>query len=167
MKTNLAAVMAALSFLMAAGISGAFFGFSVGVMPGLNAAKASSAIESMQAINQKILNPLFLATFVLAPVTAAIAGVLLLISDQKSAGLLFLAAGAVYFLGCFLPTVVVNVPMNNTLDTTAIPTDPAQAAQVWSDYSGRWTTWNTIRGAFSGVSVLLLALGTYIWGKNA
>ncbi|GAA4065515.1 DUF1772 domain-containing protein [Actinomadura miaoliensis] len=166
MKTTLAAVSAALSILMTAGTAGTFFGFSVGVMPGLDAARASAAIDAMQGVNQRIQNPVFLAAFLLAPVAAAAAGVLLLTAGQRSAGLLFLAAAAVYVLGALLPTVVVNVPMNNALDVTAIPSDPAEAARVWADYSGRWTTWNTVRTVFSGAGVLLMALGCYAWGAN-
>ncbi|MDL4776538.1 MULTISPECIES: DUF1772 domain-containing protein [Thermomonosporaceae] len=167
MRSALTAVTAALSFLMAAGMAGTFFAFSVGVMPGLNATRATSAIAAMQAINQRIQNPLFLGAFMLAPVLAVIAGVLLLTAGQKSAALLFFAAAAVYFVGAFMPTVVVNVPMNNDLDAVKVPSDLAEAAGIWSDYSGRWTLWNGVRALFSFGGVLLMGYGAYLWGRDS
>lgn len=166
MKDSLAGVAATLSIIMAAGMAGAYFAFSTGVMPGLNAARPASAIDAMQGMNQKIQNPLFVAMFLLVPVLAAAAGVLLLTLDQKSAAILFLVAAALYFAGALVPSFAVNIPMNNHLDGVTIPADAAEAAKVWSDYSGRWTAWNTVRAVFSWASLLAMSLGVYLWGKN-
>jgi len=166
MKFSLTVASAALSLLMAAGMAGTFFAFSAGVMPGLNAARPASAINTMQAINQKIQNPVFVGAFILLPVVAVAAGILLLTLGQKSAALLFFVAAAVYFAGALLPSFAVNIPMNTDLDTVAIPSEASVAAKVWSDYSGRWTTWNTVRTVFSFGSLLLMSAGTYVWGRN-
>jgi uncharacterized membrane protein len=165
MKT-LAGIASALAVLMAGGMAGVFFAFSVAVMPGLDAAKATSAIASMQSVNQKIQNPVFLLTFVGVPVAGALAGGALLATGERGAALLFFAAAAVYVLGSFLPTVVVNVPMNNTLDATKIPSDLADAARIWAGYSPRWTAWNHLRTVASAISLLVMALGLYVWGRN-
>ncbi|MFC4053760.1 DUF1772 domain-containing protein [Actinomadura syzygii] len=166
MKFSLAGVSATLSIIMAAGMAGTFFGFSTGVMPGLNAARPGSAIDAMQGINQKIQNPLFVAMFMLVPVAAAAAGVLLLTLDQKAAAILFFVAAGVYLLGALFPSFAVNIPMNNDLDAVKIPGSASEAAKIWSDYSGRWTAWNNVRAVFSWVSVLAMSLGVYVWGKN-
>ena len=166
MKSSLAGVSVTLSIIMAAGMAGTFLGFSTGVMPGLNAAKPTSAIDAMQGINNKIQNPLFVGMFMLVPVLAIAAGVLLLTMDQKAAAVLFFVAAAVYVVGALVPSFAVNIPMNDRLDATAIPKDMAEAARVWSDYSGRWTAWNTVRAVFSFASLLVMALGAYTWGKN-
>ncbi|MCP2341733.1 anthrone oxygenase family protein [Actinomadura rupiterrae] len=166
MRFQFATASAALAILLTALMAGAFFAFSVGVMPGLNAARPSSAIGAMNAINQKIQNPAFLATFTLAPVLAIAAGVLLLTLNQKTAAWLFFAAAALYIVGSFLPTAAINVPMNNNLAKVKIPHDVAEAAKVWNDYSGRWTAWNTARGVFSSISVLVMGAAVYLWGRN-
>ncbi|MCP2338663.1 anthrone oxygenase family protein [Actinomadura rupiterrae] len=166
MKFQLATASAGLSILMTAGMAGTFFGFSVGVMPGLNATRASSAIAAMNAINQKIQNPLFLGAFMLAPVVAVVAGVLLMMLDQKHAAWLFFAAAGVYFVGAFLPTAAVNVPMNNHLAHVKVPHDLAAATKVWTDYSGRWTTWNSVRAVCCGASLLLMGAGAFLWGRS-
>ncbi|TDD88646.1 DUF1772 domain-containing protein [Actinomadura darangshiensis] len=166
MKFSLAGVSVTLSIIMAAGMAGAFFGFSTGVMPGLNAAKPGSAIDAMQGINQKIQNPLFVAMFILVPLVAIAAGVLLLTLDQKPAAVLFFVAAAVYFAGALVPSFAVNIPMNNDLDGVAIPGSAAEAAKLWSDYSGRWTAWNNVRAVSGWISVLAMSLGVYLWGKG-
>lgn len=166
MRNALAGVSVTLSLIMAAGMAGTFFGFSTGVMPGLNSARPGSAIDAMQGINQKIQNPLFIAMFMLVPVLAAAAGVLLLTLDQKSAAILFFVAAGVYFLGALVPSFAVNIPMNNDLDGVTIPKDAAEAAKVWSDYSGRWTAWNNVRAVSGWASLLAMALGVYFWGKD-
>ncbi|MER7547498.1 anthrone oxygenase family protein [Spirillospora sp. NPDC127506] len=166
MRTAFAGVSVTLSLIMAAGMAGTFFGFSTGVMPGLDAAKPASAIDAMQSINQRIQNPLFVAMFLLVPVLAIAAGVLLLTLEQRSAAILFFAAAGVYFAGALLPSFAVNIPMNNDLDGVTIPADAAEAAKTWSDYSGRWTAWNTVRAVSSWASLLAMSLGVYYWGKN-
>ncbi|WP_067471871.1 anthrone oxygenase family protein [Actinomadura hibisca] len=166
MKTALTAVSAALTFLTAAGMTGVFFAFSTSVMPGLNAVRPAVAVESMQHMNRKILNPLFLVSFTGAPALAALTGVLLLaLLHHRTAGLLFLAAAAVYAVGAFLPTVAVNVPLNNVLDAVRLTGDPAEAARIWQDYAPRWTAWNHLRGAASATALLLAAYGAYLWGR--
>ncbi|MFV2178430.1 DUF1772 domain-containing protein [Actinomadura sp. LOL_016] len=167
MKSLFTIICAAVSIVGAAGMAGAFFGFSTGVMPGLNAARPASAIDAMQGINQKIQNPLFVAMFVLTPVIAVAAGILLMTLDQKAAAVLFFAAAGVYVLGALFPSFAVNIPLNEALDKTEIPADPGEAARVWSDYSGRWTAWNTVRAVAGWASVLAMAAGAYLWGRDA
>jgi uncharacterized membrane protein len=166
-KTTLAAAAATIAVLLTGGMAGLFLAFSVSVMPGLDAARASSAIAVMQQINQKIINPVFLVHFMGAPLAGAAAGVLLLVAGQRQAALLFLVAAVVYLLGSIVPTAVVNVPMNNALDAVRIPDDAAEAARIWNDHSARWTAWNTLRAVACSVSLLVMALGLYVWGKNA
>ncbi|OLT30674.1 hypothetical protein BJF79_38460 [Actinomadura sp. CNU-125] len=167
MKNVFTIICAAMSFVAAAGMAGAFFGFSTGVMPGLNAARPSSAIDAMQGINQKIQNPLFIAMFVLTPVIAAAAGILLLTLDQKAAAILFFVAAGVYVVGALFPSFAVNIPLNNELDKAEIPADAGEAARVWADYSGRWTAWNHVRAVAGWASVLAMAAGAYLWGRDA
>ena len=77
-----------------------------------------------------------------------------------------LAAG-VYVLGAVFPSFAVNIPMSTGLDGVRIPADAAGAAKIWSDYSGRWTAWNTVRALFSWISLIAMGLGAYAWGGNS
>jgi DNA-binding transcriptional ArsR family regulator len=55
--------------------------------------------------------------------------------------------------------MAINVPMTDDLANEAIPTSTAEAQRIWDDYSGPWQVWNTVRTAFSEVSLVLAALG--------
>lgn len=164
MTSALAAAAVALAIITAASMAGSFFVFSAGVMPGLDAARPAAAIETMQSINRRIQNPVFIAVFLLPPVLSAAAGALLLAAGEGAAAALFLAAGGVYLVGGLVPSFAVNIPMNDALDRTAVPADAPDAADAWSRYSGRWTAWNTVRAVASWASLLAMSLGLYLWG---
>ena len=58
-------------------------------------------------------------------------------------------------VGVFVETMVVNVPMNNTLDAV----DPAsdEGAAYWRTYLRRWTAWNHVRAlAGTAASAMLV-----------
>jgi uncharacterized membrane protein len=77
-----------------------------------------------------------------------------------------LAGGALYVAGAIGVTAARNVPMNDALDAADVPTDPNEAAKLWADYSERWTRWNTLRAAFSTLSLLLVGLAIFAWGRE-
>ncbi len=164
MMSALATCSATAALVLTGAVSGVFFAFSVSVMRGLDAMDPGQAITAMQRINQKILNPVFLTAFMGAPVAAAAAGALLLALGRTSAALLLFLAAAIYVLGAFLPTAVVNVPMNEALDAVEPPSGREEAARVWSAYSARWTRWNTLRAGFSLLSLLQVGLALLLWG---
>jgi uncharacterized membrane protein len=166
MLSAIAAVAAAATLLLTGAMAGLFYAFSVSVMRGLDGIAAEHAILAMQSINRKIQNAVFFVTFLLAPVATVVTGALLLVLDQTAAAMLFFLAAAAYVLGAFVPTVVVNVPMNEALDAAAVPADTNDAARLWSDYSARWTRWNTARAAFNALSLLLAGLALFVWGRQ-
>ncbi|MEV0197068.1 anthrone oxygenase family protein [Nonomuraea sp. NPDC050691] len=138
---------AIISLLFNGLMAGLFYTFSTTVMPAFNAIEPAQATAAMRSINKKILNPLFLPVFLLAPVASLVTGVLLLVDGAATAGVLFLAAGAVYLLGTLGATSALNVPMNNALEAGSMD---------WSAYAPRWTTWNHVR-SLSCVAALVLA----------
>ncbi|MEV4625939.1 anthrone oxygenase family protein [Micromonospora sp. NPDC049523] len=166
MTSTLAAWSAAVTLALTGAIAGLYYAYSVSVLPGLNAIDGGSAIRAMNSINVKIQNPLFFVTFFGPVVTATLTGVLLLMLGHRPAAVLFLLAATVYLLGAFLPTVAVNVPMNDLLAAAVVPADPAEAARVWADYSSRWIGWNTVRAGASLISLLLVGSGIYLWHRQ-
>ncbi|RKR90575.1 putative membrane protein [Micromonospora pisi] len=160
---TLVAVAAAVTVALTGAVGGVFLAYSNSVLPGLTGTDAQTAIRGMTSMNQKILNPVFLLTFVGTPIAAALTGVLLLVLGQRTAALLFLLASATYLLGAFLPTMLVNVPMNEALAAAGVPADPAEAARRWAEYASRWTGWNTLRAVASLVSLLLVGAGLLFW----
>jgi uncharacterized membrane protein len=50
---------------------------------------------------------------------------------------------ALYVVGVFVQTMVVNVPMNNALDAVDPTSD--EGASYWRTFLDRWTPWNHVR----------------------
>ena len=160
----LAGSAATTTLLLTGAVAGLFFAYSVSVMMGLDAIRPEQAIAAMRSINEKIQNAVFLASFLLAPVAAVVTGVLLLVLGQRTAGVVFFLAAATYVLGTLIPSFAVNIPMNDALD--AARPSAAEAARVWSDYSSRWTLWNHVRTVSSLLSMVLVGLGLFLWGRQ-
>jgi len=163
--TILALVLTLTALLFAGLMAGLFYAFSVSVMPGLDSGPPETAIAAMAAINRVIQNPVFFAIFFLTPVIALAAAVALWMIGQKAACWLMAMSAAAYFAGAFLPTVVVNVPLNNALDAVVLPKPAAEAAQAWLDYSPRWTWWNSLRAVACSVSTVAAGLALYVWDR--
>jgi uncharacterized membrane protein len=139
-------------------MAGLFVAFSTSVMPGLRRLPPAEGAAAMQQMNRTILNPLFFVVFL----GTALVCLLLAIGAPFSgrAGTAWIVVGAVlYLVGSIGLTMVVNVPMNNRLDTA----DPASAegGRVWADYLSRWTAWNHVRALASTAATAALTVG--IW----
>ncbi|MGI5273257.1 DUF1772 domain-containing protein [Nonomuraea sp. CA-218870] len=139
-------VLPLIALVLHGALAGLFYAFSMSVMPALDAVEPAQAETVMRSVNRKILNPWLFVAFLGAPIAALVAG---LFADGPAA-IWFFAAAGVNFVGSFLVTVVINVPMNNAVDTGTMP---------WKDYSPRWTAWNTVRAAVCLASLALVGVG--------
>lgn len=153
-------VLTAITFAAALGaglIAGTFFAFSAFVMGALGKLPAPQGIAAMQSINIVVINPVFLGVFM---GTAALTAILVLAAllGATSAPLPLIAGGLLYIAGCFLVTVLCNVPRNNALAAVA-PESPA-GAEVWQRYLRDWTMWNTVRtvASLAATACFILAL---------
>lgn len=136
-------------------MAGIFLAFSTSVLSGLRGRPAAEAVAAMQAMNQAILNPLFLLVFLGTPVTLVVVAVAGVVSDDRPG--LRVAAAVVYVVGSFLVTVVVNVPLNSRLDRCKPASLPAdELAVTWSTFVQRWNAWNYLRCAASLTAMVLL-----------
>lgn len=125
-------------------VTGVLFAFSAGVMTALGRLPAGRGAAAMQAINVAIQNPLFLAVFA----GTALASVGLVVAVPVTGGPATAVAGAaIYVVGVFGVTVVVNVPLNDALDADA---------GTWERYRVRWTRWNHLRTVAGAVALALL-----------
>ncbi|MGV9303295.1 MULTISPECIES: anthrone oxygenase family protein [unclassified Nonomuraea] len=156
--TTLTQVIAVLSLVLLGAMAGLFYGFTISVMPGLDAIRPDQAVAAMRSANRKILNPVFLLMYLAAPVAPVAAGVLLLVQDVPAAGTAFLVAGGLYVLGAFAVTAAVNVPMNNALEAGR-----GEPERLWAAYSARWRRWNTLRGLVSFASLAIAGVGLLLW----
>ncbi|MBB6545741.1 DUF1772 domain-containing protein [Nonomuraea rubra] len=139
-------VLALITLVLHGALTGLFYSFSMSVMPGLNAIDPAQAEAAMRSINRKIQNGWLYLIFLGSPLAALAAGFL---ADGMAATWFFAAAG-VNFLGSFVVTMAINVPMNNAIDAGKLS---------YQDYSPRWTTFNTLRTVASAAGLVLVGLG--------
>jgi uncharacterized membrane protein len=151
-------VSAYVSLVFTGAIFGFFYAWVCSTMWGLDDADPRVAIAAMQAMNDSVQNAVFFPAFFLTPAVLVVTALVVRRWRRAATGW-FLAAAVVYALGAMLLTLAVNVPMNDDLAATTIPTSADAAQEVWDDYSQPWQTWNLVRTVFSGVSLVLAGIG--------
>jgi len=141
-------------------VAGLLVSFAIVVMPGLWRLDDDQFVRAFRAIDLVIQNrqPLFVVVWagsLLSLVTAAAVGLDRLDDPWRW---LLAATALVYLLGVHLPTLVVNVPLNNRLQ--ALRTEDLDAAGFRAARAGfedRWNRWNARRTVVAvAVSVQLI-----------
>ena len=137
-------------------VAGVYYAFAVSVNLGLAAQPDASYVATMQAINERIENPLFFLTFfgaALFPLAALAAHY-----RRPRSGRFWLVALAcvLYIGGSFLLTSFVNVPMNNQLAAVDLDAPARVLADAHDAYEGPWNFWNGVRAVFSVLAFLAL-----------
>jgi uncharacterized membrane protein len=137
-------------------IAGVFYAYAVSVNLGLAAQPDAAYVAAMQAINERIQNPVFFLSFfgAILSLLAALGA----LSPRPRSGRFWLVvlASALYIGGGFLLTVFVNVPLNEQLAGVAADASPAELASARAGYEGVWNFWNGVRTVFSSLAFLAL-----------
>ncbi len=130
-------------------------------MPGIRSLGDREFLRAFQVMDRVIQNnqPIFMLVWV-GSVLVLIATVALGIGQLDGAGLLLIISAALaYLLGVQLPTVIINIPLNNklqTLDVDAISETARKLAR--DDFEPRWNRWNSIRAVLSSLASALLII---------
>jgi uncharacterized membrane protein len=146
-------------------VAGFLFAFASVVMPGIRNLDDRGFLRAFQVIDRVIQNnqPLFVLVWVGSVLALAAAAVLSLWSSLNGADRLLLVLTALlYLFGVQLPTITINVPLNNRLQRL----DPDTMAETASkrardDFEPRWNRWNVFRtvcASFTSILLLLLLL---------
>jgi uncharacterized membrane protein len=137
-------------------VAGVFYAYAVSVNLGLAAQPDTDYVAAMQAINERIQNPLFFLTFFGA--VLFLISTLAAHSPRPRSGRFWLVALAcvLYIGGSFLLTVFVNVPMNEELARVAADAAAGELASARAAYEGPWNFWNGVRAVFSILAFLAL-----------
>lgn len=143
-------------------VAGFLFAFAIVAMPGMSNLNDREFIRAFQVMDRVIQQnqPLFMLVWIgsaIALVTAAVLGI------GRLAGmdlLLLLAATLAYLLGVQVPTIAINIPLNNKLQTVDVDTANAATREAARKaFEPRWVRWNAFRTVFASVvSVLLIIL---------
>jgi uncharacterized membrane protein len=137
-------------------IAGVFYAYAVSVNLGLAAQPDASYVATMNAINERIENPLFFASFfgaALFPLAALAAH-----SSRPRSGRFWLIAVAsvLYIGGGFLVTMFVNVPLNEDLARVASDASAGELGRARAAYEDPWDFWNDVRAVSSVLAFVAL-----------
>lgn len=124
-------------------IAGVYFAFSVFIMQAFGRIDAAQAIAAMNAINETILRSLFMPLFFGSSILSVLLIIVGVTTWGESGTALSLVAGAIYFVGMFVCTVLFNLPLNNSL--AGLDPKSNDAHDVWAHYLKAWTNWNHVR----------------------
>lgn len=150
-----------LSTLLVALVAGLVFTFALITMPGIKKLDDAAFIRAFQVMDGIIQNgsPVFSLVWagsVVALLIAAVLGFRQL--DGLPQGLL-VAATAIYILGVQLPTVTINIPLNNELQTLDVATmDRTALEAARNQFEPRWNQWNLIRTVLAIVVTAMLLI---------
>lgn len=143
-------------------VAGFLFAFAIVAMPGIGTLNDREFIRAFQVMDGVIQNnqPVFVLVWVgsaVALLTAAVLGVGQLDGGER---LLLISAALTYLLGVQLPTLAINVPLNNKLQTLEVAElDEGAQTAARQSFEPRWNLWNSIRTAFAcAASALLITL---------
>lgn len=129
-------------------VAGFLFAFAVVTMPGISRLRDREFIRAFQAMDQIIQNnqPLFVSVWVGSVVAVVVAVVLTLGHIDGVGRSLMIGSLVAYLLGVQVPTLAVNVPLNNRLQAIDVETaDEASQASAREDFERRWNAFNVFR----------------------
>lgn len=138
---------------VAAGLqAGTYYTWACGVMPGLARVDDRTFVTAMQQVNAAIVNPVFMLSFVGAPVLAGIAAV-----TGSGQARPWLLAALAFSVATVVVTVGGNVPLNDPLEAAAGAGSGADPSGVRAAFEDPWVRWNVLRAVTSTGSLASLA----------
>ena len=148
--------------LLSSLVAGFLFAFAIVVMPGIRNLNDREFIRSFQVIDGVIQNnqPVFILVWigsVVALVISAVFGIGRLDGIGRS---IIIFATLAYVFGVQLPTITINVPLNNELQTMDVAgMNGTDLKTVREGFEQRWNLWNSIRTVNAClVSAMLIVL---------
>jgi uncharacterized membrane protein len=133
--------------------AGTYFTWSTGVMPGLAKVDDRTFVHAMQQMNVAIVNPVFIATFLGAPVLAGAAAVVAGPQARPWA-----IAATVLAVGTLVISFAGNIPLNNALEAAGPVDRIKDLAAVRADFESLWVRLNVGRCLTSAGALACLTM---------
>jgi len=130
--------------------AGTYYTWATGVMPGLARTDDRTFVNAMQQMNVAIVNPVFLASFLGAPVLAVLA---VIVTDGDARP--WAIGAAVGAVATVVITFAGNIPLNNAL--AAPGGDIADIGSARRAFESRWVQLNAVRALTSTAALGCLA----------
>ncbi|MGD1924922.1 MAG: DUF1772 domain-containing protein [Paracoccaceae bacterium] len=142
-------------------VAGFVLCFAIIVMPGIRTLGTRDYLKSFKAMDGIIQNnhPLFLVVWLgsaLALLSSTVLGLWQL--DGPDVVLLIFSC-LMYLFGVHLPTITINIPINNRLQSLDLDASTeSELREVEALFESRWLRWNTIRTVVATLTTLMLLL---------
>lgn len=162
---NLFAFALILTVLLCTLVAGFLFAFAIVTMPGIKRLNDREFVRAFQVMDGVIQNnqPLFVLVWAGSVLTLVISTGLGFGQLDDTELVIMLAAATIYLFGVQLPTLAVNVPLNNelqTVDTRVV--DEAGLRDARQRFEPRWNQWNVFRTMLATLASTLFMILLFI-----
>jgi uncharacterized membrane protein len=148
-----------LSALLCSLVAGLVLTFAIVVMPGIKTLGDLDFLKSFKAMDRVIQNnqPIFMLVWLGSAVVLLASTVLGIWRLEGLDRILLVVACMIYIFGVQVPTVAINVPLNNHLQSQDLDTMTESALLATTEmFESRWLRWNTIRTVIATLTTVLL-----------
>lgn len=148
-----------LSALLCSLVAGLVLTFAIVVMPGIKTLGNRDYLKSFKSIDRVIQNnqPIFMMVWLGSAVVLLASTVLGIWRLEGIDRLLLIVACGIYIFGVQVPTVMINVPLNNRLQSQSLDTMPESVlVTTTEEFDSRWLRWNNIRTVVATLTTVLL-----------
>lgn len=151
----------ALSILLCGLVTGFVLLFAIVVMPGIGRLNAQAFLKGFQVMDRIIQEnqPLFMLVWGGSAIILILTTILGVGQLTGISRLLLVSAVMIYALGVQLPTIVVNIPLNNRVQTLDIQTLAMSQLEIErTQFEERWNRWNRLRTIMAALTTIILIL---------
>lgn len=142
-------------------VAGFLFAFAVVAMPGIGRLNDRSFVRAFQVIDGVIQDnqPFFMFVWIGSAIAIVVAAVIGFSQIDGVDRALLIAAAVVYLLGVQLPSVRINIPLNNKIQAIDVEQKNVQELlTARADFEAQWNRWNVFRTVVS----ITIALSLHI-----
>jgi uncharacterized membrane protein len=147
------------SALLCALVAGLVLAFAIVVMPGIRNLNDHDYLQAFKVMDRVIQNnhPVFILVWLGSAVALIVTAVLGWWKLDGFDRWILVAGAALYVFGVQTPTVTINVPLNNELQSRDLDAESETGLfDLRARFETRWTKWNSIRTIVAIVTTALL-----------
>lgn len=140
-------------------VAGLVLTFAIVVMPGIRTLGDLGFLKSFKAMDRVIQDnqPIFMVVWLGSAVVLLATTALGFWRLEGLDRILLIVTCVIYIFGVHVPTVTINIPLNNHLQSQDLDTMTESAiVETTAQFEARWLRWNTIRTVVAILSTVLL-----------
>jgi len=150
-----------LSALLCSLVTGLVLTFAIVVMPGIRSFDDLEYLKAFKVMDRIIQDkqPIFMLIWLGSALVLLATSVFGIWQLEGFDQVLLIIACAIYILGVHVPTITINVPLNNQLQSQDLDILSETAlSEIAVKFDSHWLRWNTIRTIFGTLTTVLLLI---------